>query len=399
MSVAEPPEAEVLQICLGSLCEVVRGSSPRPKSDPRFYDGPVPRLMVSDLTRDGMYVSAKTDSLTLEGAKKSRPMKGGDVVIAVSGAPGLPAILKTDCCIHDGFVGLRGLDTSRILPEYLYRFLSFAKDASSNSAVGAIFKNLTTDQIRDIAIPLPSLAEQVRIAGILDKADAIRRKRQQAIELTEQLLRSTFLEMFGDPVTQKKKWDFCPLSDVITKITNGYVGPTRNIYEEKGVPYILAKHIKAGVIKFTEKDFVNDDFNQKHSKSILRKGDVLLVQSGINTGDSAVVPQEHAGHNCHALIIIAPMPNVLSGTFLSFWYSTPVGRATLRRIFTGATIPHLNCRDVKEVKVPVPPYDLQVRFAKITQQNLVASTRLSQTAQEFDSLFNSLVQRAFRGEL
>jgi len=97
-----------------------------------------------------MVVNAKTDSLTELGATKSRPMKTGDLVIAVSGAPGLPAILGSDCCIHDGFVGLRNLDRKQVLPEYLFRFLLFVKAASSNSAVGAIFKNLTSNQVREI---------------------------------------------------------------------------------------------------------------------------------------------------------------------------------------------------------------------------------------------------------
>ena len=91
-------------------------------------------------------------------------MRRGDLVIAVSGAPGLPAILETDCCIHDGFVGLRDLDTTRVVPEFLFRFLNHIREVNSNSAVGAIFKNLTSDQVRDITLPLPPLHEQKRIA-------------------------------------------------------------------------------------------------------------------------------------------------------------------------------------------------------------------------------------------
>jgi type I restriction enzyme S subunit len=94
---------------LGDYCNVVRGSSPRPKGDPRYFDGPVPRLMVEDVTRDGMYVTPQIDSLTEEGAEKSRWMKKGDVVVAASGKPGVPTILQVNCCIHDGFIGLRDL--------------------------------------------------------------------------------------------------------------------------------------------------------------------------------------------------------------------------------------------------------------------------------------------------
>ena len=75
--------------------------------------------MVADITRDGMHTTPRIDSLTEEGATKSRPMKKGDVIITVSGNPGLPTILAIDACIHDGFVGLRDL-SNEVLPEYLY---------------------------------------------------------------------------------------------------------------------------------------------------------------------------------------------------------------------------------------------------------------------------------------
>ena len=213
---------------LGDLCEVVRGSSPRPKSDPRFYGGPVPRLMVSDLTRDGKVVSASTDSLTELGATKSRPMKKGDVVIAVSGAPGLPAILAHDACIHDGFVGLRDLDNRRVNGDFLFAYLMFVKATSISRAVGAIFKNLTTDQIRGIEIPDLPLSEQKRIAEILDQAQALRAKRRAALALLDELTQSIFLDMFGDPVSNSKGWDVRSLSTVLTFPLRNGLSPSKS---------------------------------------------------------------------------------------------------------------------------------------------------------------------------
>jgi type I restriction enzyme, S subunit len=122
---------------LGALCDLVRGSSPRPQGDARFFGGPVPRLMIADITRDGKYVLPTIDSLTEEGAKKSRPMSKGSVVMAVSGAVGLPSILAVDACIHDGFVGFRKLDPS-ILPAFLYHFLLENRSENQAQGTGAI---------------------------------------------------------------------------------------------------------------------------------------------------------------------------------------------------------------------------------------------------------------------
>ena len=167
--IAVDPEWPTVE--LGELCTVVRGSSPRPKSDPRFYGGPVPRLMVADITRDGMYSVPQIDSLTEEGAKKSRPMGKGDVIITVSGNPGLPTILAVDACIHDGFVGLREVceDVDR---EYLYLNLLQQHSTNGDQSVGAVFKNLTTQQVKGFRIPVPPLETQRSIVAELDEERA-----------------------------------------------------------------------------------------------------------------------------------------------------------------------------------------------------------------------------------
>jgi len=144
---------------LGTICKVVRGSSPRPQGDPRYFCGPVPRLMIADVTRDGMLVTPKIDSLTELGATKSRPMEAGSVVMAVSGAAGLPAILATDACIHDGFVGFRDLDSS-VNPRFLYHVLDVQRAANRAKGTGAIWSNLTTDQVKRFQIPIPDLDKQ-----------------------------------------------------------------------------------------------------------------------------------------------------------------------------------------------------------------------------------------------
>lgn len=146
---------------LDQLCDLVRGSSPRPQGDPNYFGGPVPRLMIADITRDGVYVTPTIDSLTIEGAKKSRPMKTGEVVMAVSGAVGLPAILAVDACIHDGFVGFRSLDGA-VSPEFLYNYLASFRCHSIGQAVGATFQNLKTDQVREWVVPIPPPGLQSR---------------------------------------------------------------------------------------------------------------------------------------------------------------------------------------------------------------------------------------------
>lgn len=181
---------------LDELCDLVRGSSPRPQGDPAYFGGKVPRLMIADITRDGVYVCPSIDSLTELGATKSRPMLKGDVVMAVSGAVGLPAILAVDACIHDGFVGFRSLDKD-ISPEYMYGFLSAYRRLSIGQAVGATFQNLKTDQIREWLVPIPDINTQSLFLEVVEKVRLIEKRQVSATKFAEEAYHSLLSACFS----------------------------------------------------------------------------------------------------------------------------------------------------------------------------------------------------------
>ena len=158
----------------------------------------MPRLMVADITRDGMYATPRIDSLTEEGATKSRPMKRGEVIITVSGNPGLPTILAIDACIHDGFVGLRELSKD-VLPEYLYFALLALHANHGSQSVGAVFKNLTTDQIREFKIALPPLATQQAIVAEIEAEQALVAANRELIARFEKKIQATLARVWGEP--------------------------------------------------------------------------------------------------------------------------------------------------------------------------------------------------------
>lgn len=157
-------------------------------------------------------------------------------------------------------------------------------------------------------------------------------------------------------------WEVRKLSSLSTKITNGYVGPTRDIFVDDGVPYLQSLHIKSNRIIFDVPYFVREEWSRQHQKSILQTGDVLIVQTG-DIGQVAVVTDEFAGCNCHALIVVAPDSSIVNGEWLSLALNTAYGFHTLLSIQTGALHPHLNCGNVKDVFIPFPPASEQQTIA------------------------------------
>ena len=140
---------------VSDISDVIRGASPRPKGDPRYYNGPIPRLMVEDITRDGMYVTPCIDTLTEAGAKLSRYVSSGTIVMVCSGSVGVPSILSVDACIHDGILALINVK-DKIPSEYLYYvFLRMHREFIRLTTNGGIWSNLTTSILKSMEIPIP----------------------------------------------------------------------------------------------------------------------------------------------------------------------------------------------------------------------------------------------------
>lgn len=240
----------------------------------------------------------------------------------------------------------------------------------------------------------PPQPEQIEIAVFLDretaKIDALVVEQQRLIELLKEKrqavishavtkglnpdapMKPSGIEWLGEVPAH---WGVRSISSLTTKITNGYVGPTRDIFQEAGIRYLQSLHIKNNRIIFDVPYFVSEEWSRRHSKSILNAGDVLIVQTG-DIGQAAVVPAEFAGCNCHALIVVSPVNDVIDGDWLSWVLNSDYGHHSLLSIQTGALHPHLNCGDVKSVYVPVPPLREQREIVRHLELRLKAFDRL-----------------------
>jgi type I restriction enzyme S subunit len=385
---------------LGDLCEIVRGSSPRPKSDLRFYGGAIPRLMVADLTRDGMYVTPQIDSLTEEGAKQSRWMKKGDVVIAVSGNPGLPAILSTNACIHDGFVGFRNLRNDLAMNTYLYHFLQFNKENTHSQAVGAIFKNLSTDQIREWDIPLPPLSKQKQIEAILEKAEAAREKRRKAKELTEHFLQSAFLEMFGDPGTNPKGWETNSVGHV-SDVKSGFAFKSQD-YQDKGIRIVRISNFDGSSLRFENEPIcLPEVFSQEYAEFLLRENDVLIAMSGATTGKLGFVERKDLPCLLNQRVgrFSITDPQKLLPQYLFHFLSLPLVKQRILDLAGGSAQPNISPSQLKELDIPLPSITTQHKFAALIDKIELLRAKQRESEKELENLFNSLMQKAFRGDL
>lgn len=157
---------------LGELSRVIRGASPRPAGDPRYFGGSIPWLKISEVTASrSSHVSMIKEGVTEAGRQRSVLLRAGTLILTNSATVGIPKFLAFDACIHDGFLALLDIDES-IHPLYLYYLLLISREHVSSMAPEGTQKNLNTGLAKRISVPVPPRSAQDAFASLLGTLDS-----------------------------------------------------------------------------------------------------------------------------------------------------------------------------------------------------------------------------------
>ena len=165
------------------------------------------------------------------------------------------------------------------------------------------------------------------------------------------------------PGFETRVWKEIPLSEVFSYIRNGFVGTATPYYVDDGIPYIEGTNIQNGQWDLSEVLHISEEFHRKHPNSVLRTGDVVVVQSG-HVGDCTVVTEKIDGSNSHAIIIMTPTPRV-NPYFCACYINSPIGQGRLVGCITGNTVKHILASDMKKYLLPCPEKDEQDALANL----------------------------------
>ncbi|MFV3382510.1 restriction endonuclease subunit S [Pseudomonas sp. NY15354] len=367
--------------------EVVLGKMLQPEAK-RDDDEFLPYLRAANIQVSGVDTADVKKMWFSVDEKKSLLLRRGDLLVSEGGDVGRSAIWDFD----EEFYFQNSINRIRSIAGNDTRFLYFWMITIKNNGYVDVLCNkstiahFTAEKVAAVPLPIPSKHEQTQIARFLDhetaRIDALIEEQQRLIELLKEKRQAVISHAVTkglDPTVPMKDsgvewlgevpahWGTNALNKLTVKITNGYVGPTRDILVESGVPYVQATHIKRGVVNFDDAYFVTPEWSMRMSKSILQEGDVLIVQTGAGTGDVGIVSSREVGYNCHALIILQAEKSILSGVFLGQVLQSHFGQSVLYSIRTGGMHPHLNCGEVKFVKIPVPPLTEQEEISNFVK--------------------------------
>ncbi|WP_194777143.1 restriction endonuclease subunit S [Pararhodonellum marinum] len=357
-----------------------------------FEDGPV---FFDDRTAfvDESYIDSKKDFL----------VEKGDILIALSGATtGKYGFYTLDSpSLLNQRVGIiKSGRSEKLNSRYFYHYLSILKSRILLKAGGAAQPNISTKQIGEFKIPLPPLATQKKIAAILDAADAHRQKTKQLLAKYDELAQSIFLDMFGDTWVNPKGYPINKLSEVVKPkkiITYGIVQAGENVKD--GVPYIRTGDIKDGKIQTTGLRRTSIEIANSYERSKCQAGDIVMSIRA-TVGTIAFLPEELDGANLTQGTARISVDNERFNPLYIYHAIKSKGiQLKIERETKGATFLEITLTRLREIEIPIPPLSRQQEFDRRMNSIISQEKILKKENVYSENLFNSLLQKAFKGQL
>ncbi len=365
-------------VSISNVCQQIRGVSYKGgESIDTPQDGYLPILRANNICEEGILY----DDLVFVPQKyvsKTQLLQKNDIVIAASS--GSIDIVGKAAPIKEEFKGSFGAfckvlrPSSNIDPSYLAYFFKtpFYRHTISNLAAGANINNLRNEHLDNLRIPLPSVESQREIVIFLSKAESALEKRRETIRLADEFLKSAFLEMFGDPIRNTKKWPVRKFEDIVY-LQRGFDLPVQN--RISGQYPVVASNSVVGY---------HNEYKVKGPGVITGRsgtiGEVLYIEKDFWPLNTTLFAVDMRGNN----------PIYLT-YFVRFF--------RLERFYRGVGVPTLNRNLVHGEKAPLVPFEQQQKFADLVQKVEALKAKQKQSETELQNLFNCLMQRAFKGYL
>ncbi|MBK7304991.1 MAG: restriction endonuclease subunit S [Saprospiraceae bacterium] len=389
---------------IGDLCEVGRGSSPRPIIDQRYFKGgTIPWIKIADATSSGKYIYETNEHVNEFGASFSRYLDKGSLIIAASGVSlGQIKFLGVKGCIHDGWLYTSNFKDELINKEFLYYFLIYYSEGFHNFSSGAAIQNINTDILRKTIIALPPISVQETIVSIISAYDDLIEVNNQRIKLLEETARELYKEWFVRmrfPGYKKAKfvkgvpegWEVKRIAEVFDVLGGGTPSTEKPEYWSGNVNWFTPTDITgaSGIFlsessnKISEKGLKESSAKLFPAYSIMMTSRATIGAVGINTTPG-----------CTNQGFITCLPNKsIPYTFLYFWIL--LNKEVFEMLGTGSTFLEITNGSFMKIKMLLPKLDMLNQFHKMSvpmfQQIEIFQEQNTQLRQIRDRLLPRLI--------
>jgi len=385
------------RVALGELAHIKRGAVPSPINDPKWFsDTGHGYVRIADVTASDRILRQTTQYLSEAGKAAAVEIVPGDLIMSISGTIGRILFSGIHACIHSGFVAFKAIKTDQLDPEYLYFFLQAHNRYLVAQSQAGTQPNLNSKIVGAIEIPLPPLDEQRKIAEVLGSIDETIALSKQVIaqaEATNARLSHCLLEGIGHghfkaghSTAIAASWAERSLEDLSAKpVTYGIKTPGRHV--PGGLPLVRGGDFPNGKISIETLRTISEETAGKYPRTQLKGSEIVISLLGY-PGACAVVPMELAGANfARQVAAVCPTPEITTSYLYQFLRS-PIGQTRLQKETKGSVQQVINVRDLKQVRITVPPIDEQKQIAAtlgdfddflvLEYANLTAATALKE---------------------
>lgn len=379
-----------------SLCNIVRGGSPRPIQDYLTDDTDgLNWIKIGDVAAGSKYITSTKEKIKKEGLVKTRQVFKGDFILSNSMSFGRPYILKIDGCIHDGWLAIKGVE-DHFIADFLYYFLSSPSTYSlfEKLVKGGVVSNLNSDIVKGIHVPVPPMEVQEKIVAELDKINEVIEDCRELLRNLDALAQSLFYDTFGDPVTNPKGWEVRPLKNAVVEMFIGPFGSAlkTDYYVSEEKAFAMVYEQKHAIKKTLKQDnhFIDEEKFLSLKRFEVIPYDFIMSCRG-TIGQLYQVPENSPRGIIHPSLMKIRL-NATTYNAVFFKYILPI---VIKEQQTKGNCVQMaiTAKELGAQNLPVPPLTLQEEFAKrieaieaikaTTQQQLAALQTLLDSRMDY----------------
>jgi type I restriction enzyme, S subunit len=380
---------------LGEICHTTSGGTPS-RGTSLYFDGNIPWVKSGEL-KDGV-IDDVEESITQAGLDNSsaKLFPKGTLLIALYGATvGQLGFLGCDAATNQAVCAIFP-DNNQLQNRFLFYFLLGKRNALVAWSFGGGQPNISQATVRNLFVPVPPLAEQERIVKLLDEADELRKLRAQADRRTAEFIPALFHKMFGD-----NKFKLTRIADLTSMVTSGSTPRGGDeVYLREGPYFIRSQNVQMNWLDLSDAVCLPAEIHQEMARTKVLVGDVLLNITGASIGRvTSVDSLDREANVSQHVCLIRPKADLVTPEYLSVFISLPPAQQFIMQVQAGASRQALNHQQVRAMEIPLPPLPLQKEFAQRVTEIRELEAGQAASRRRLEELFQSLLHRAFNGEL
>ena len=389
---------------LGECIEQIRGVSYKPEDLHDSLDADSVILLRANNIKDGQLNFDDVVYVDKTRVKNSQFLKQGDILVCASSGSkdlvGKAAYVDKDMTVTFGAFCkvVRPIIKN---PKYIAHYFQspIYRQEISNLSSGANINNIRNEHIDELMITLPDEDIQIQTVGLLDKVSILLALRKKQLSKLDELVKSRFIEMFGDPVVNPMNWETSLLKNVTSKIGSGATPKGgKESYQNEGVTLIRSMNVHDGRFEYKDLAYITDEQAKQLDNVIIEENDVFINITGASVARSCIVPKHilPARVNQHVAIIRC-IPSILNPVFANNMFLNISFKGQLLDIGEsgGATRQAITKQQLEILDVILPPIDLQNEFAVFAEQIGKLKSEIKESLEKLDTLKKSLMQKYF----